>query len=43
VAARAAAEIGRDAAHMLLTLLRGESSPPNQVDMDFEVVVRQSA
>ncbi len=36
------AEIGRAAAGMLLTLMRGESPPATFVDVGYEVVVRQS-
>ena len=36
------AQIGAVAAHMLLALMRGESSEPTCVDLGFEVVVRQS-
>jgi LacI family gluconate utilization system Gnt-I transcriptional repressor len=36
------AHIGAAAAHMLLTLMRGESPEPTCVDLGFEVVVRQS-
>lgn len=36
------AEIGTEAARMLLTLMRGESPPASCVDVGYEVVVRQS-
>jgi len=37
------AEIGREAAAMLLALIRGESVPQPALDVGFELVVRQSA
>lgn len=37
------AQIGEAAANMLLSLMRGEPQPNNQIDLGFELVARESA
>jgi LacI family gluconate utilization system Gnt-I transcriptional repressor len=37
------AQIGQAAAHMLLTLMRGEEPSSPQLDLGFEIVQRQSS